>query len=44
VEIETVTDAPHHELGMTWSPLRITRPHSTLIVKGFLVRNGRTGN
>lgn len=38
IEIEAVTHAPHHELGMTWSPLGIARPHSTLIVKGHLVR------
>ena len=38
VEIEAATRAPHHELGMTWSPLGIARPHSTLIVKGRLVR------
>jgi polyisoprenoid-binding protein YceI len=37
-EIEAVTHAPHHELGMTWSPLGIARPHSTLIVKGRLER------
>ncbi len=40
VEIEAVTHAPHHELGMTWSPLGMARPHSKLIVKGRLVRNG----
>ena len=44
LEIEAVTHAPHYELGMTWSPLGIARPHSTLIVKGRLVRNGRNGN
>lgn len=38
VEIEAATRAPHHELGMTWSPLGVARPHSTLIVKGRLVR------
>ncbi len=38
IEIEAVTHAPHHELGMTWSPLGIARPHSTLIVKGQLER------
>ena len=38
VEIEAVTHAPHHELGMTWSPLGMARPHSTLIVKGRLER------
>ncbi len=43
LEIEAVTHAPHHELGMTWSPLGIARPHSTLTVKGRLVRNGRNG-
>jgi polyisoprenoid-binding protein YceI len=37
-EIEAVTQAAHRELGMTWSPLAITRPHSTLTVKGRLVR------
>jgi polyisoprenoid-binding protein YceI len=39
IEIEALTHAPHHELGMTWSPLGIARPHSTLIVKGRLVRH-----
>jgi hypothetical protein len=38
IEIEAVTHAPHHELGMTWSPLGMTRPHSTLIAKGHLER------
>jgi len=43
VEIEAITHAPHHELGMTWSPLGMARPRSTLIVKGRLVRNERNG-
>ncbi len=43
VEIEAMTRAPHHELGMTWSPLGMARPHSTLIVKGRLVPNGANG-
>jgi hypothetical protein len=38
VEIEAVTRAAHRDLGMTWSPLAITRPHSTLTVKGRLLR------
>jgi polyisoprenoid-binding protein YceI len=38
IEIEAVTHAPHRQLGMTWSPLGIARPHSTLIVKGHLER------
>jgi polyisoprenoid-binding protein YceI len=44
IEIEAVTHAPHHELGMTWSPLGIARPHSTLIVKGRLVRRSPNGS
>lgn len=37
LEIEAATSAPHRELGMTWSPLRMVRAHSELIVNGHLV-------
>ena len=35
--IEATTTADHRELGMTWSPLGILRPPSTLIVRGRLI-------
>src|SRR3954454_4444533 len=38
LEIETVIDADHRELGMPWRPLRILRAPSKLIVRGRLVR------
>lgn len=42
-QIEAETYALHRELGMTWSPLRMTRPYSKLVVNGRLVRaDGRT--
>jgi polyisoprenoid-binding protein YceI len=41
LELEAVTAADHHRLGMTWSPLAMIPTPSTLIVKGRLVRDGR---
>jgi polyisoprenoid-binding protein YceI len=43
LRIEAETQAVHRDLGMTWSPLRMTRPHSRLIVKGSLVRATPSG-
>jgi polyisoprenoid-binding protein YceI len=37
LEIEATTVAPHRELGMTWSPLGMIRPHSELVVRAHLV-------
>jgi hypothetical protein len=37
-EIEGIALADQRELGMTWSPIGITRAPSTLIVSGRLVR------
>jgi polyisoprenoid-binding protein YceI len=37
-EIEATASADHRELGMTWSPIGITRAPSKLIVHGRLVR------
>jgi polyisoprenoid-binding protein YceI len=37
-EIEATALADHRELGMTWSPMGITRAPSKLIVSGRLVR------
>jgi polyisoprenoid-binding protein YceI len=37
-EIEATAPADHRELGMTWSPMGITRAPSKLIVHGRLVR------
>jgi polyisoprenoid-binding protein YceI len=37
LEIEAVTVADHHQLGMTWNPLAVLRTPSKLIVKGRLV-------
>jgi polyisoprenoid-binding protein YceI len=37
-EIEATAVADQRELGMTWSPLGITRAPSKLIVRGRLVR------
>jgi polyisoprenoid-binding protein YceI len=37
LEIEAATSAPHRDLGMTWSPLRMIRPRSELRVSGHLV-------
>jgi polyisoprenoid-binding protein YceI len=39
LELEAVTDANHHELGMTWNKLGMLRTPSELIVKGRLVRD-----
>jgi polyisoprenoid-binding protein YceI len=37
LEIEAATTAPHRELGMTFSPLRMIPPRSKLLVKAHLV-------
>ena len=37
LEIEATTTAPHRDLGMTYSPLRMIPPRSKLIVKAHLV-------
>jgi polyisoprenoid-binding protein YceI len=37
LEIEAATIVAHRELGMTWSPLRIIGPRSTLSVKAHLI-------
>jgi polyisoprenoid-binding protein YceI len=37
LKIEATTRARHHELGLTWSPLRMIRPDSELRVAGYLV-------
>jgi polyisoprenoid-binding protein YceI len=39
LEIDATTQVDQRELGMTWSPLGITRVPSTLIVRGRLVRH-----
>jgi polyisoprenoid-binding protein YceI len=44
LQIEAVTHAAHRELGMTWSPLGMTRPVSQLIVKGRLHREPNKGS
>lgn len=36
LEIEAVTHAAHHELGLTWSPLGVIPPRSELRVSGHL--------
>jgi polyisoprenoid-binding protein YceI len=38
LEIEATTTAPHHELGMTWSPLGMIGSRSELFIKGHLTR------
>lgn len=38
LEISATAAAPHRELGMTFSPLGMIRPQSTLIVRARLVR------
>jgi polyisoprenoid-binding protein YceI len=38
LELEAVTVADHHRLGMTWSPMGMIPKPSRLIVKGRLVR------
>jgi polyisoprenoid-binding protein YceI len=40
LQIEASTRALHRELGMTWSPLGMIRPHSELLVSGHLVPIG----
>jgi polyisoprenoid-binding protein YceI len=37
LEVEAATTAPHRELGMTFSPLGMIPPRSTLFVKAHLV-------
>ena len=39
LEVEAVTAADHHQLGMTWNRLGMIRTPSKLIVKGRLVRD-----
>jgi polyisoprenoid-binding protein YceI len=39
LEVEAVTFADHHELGMTWNLLAMLRTPSKLIVQGRLVRD-----
>jgi polyisoprenoid-binding protein YceI len=39
LEIEAATPAAHRELGMTFSPLGMIPPRSTLLVKAHLIRN-----
>jgi polyisoprenoid-binding protein YceI len=34
--VEASTRADHRELGMTWSPLKMIRPRSELLVTGYL--------
>ena len=41
LEIEAATTTPHRELGMTWSPFGMIRPHSELFVKAHLTANDR---
>ena len=44
LQLEAEAQAPHRQLGMTWSPLSMVRPYSKLIVEGVLTRtrpNGR---
>jgi polyisoprenoid-binding protein YceI len=36
LEIKAATTVSHRELGMTWSPLRMIRPSSTLVVNAYL--------
>jgi polyisoprenoid-binding protein YceI len=38
MEIESIAQVDQRELGMTWSPLGITRAPSTVVVSGRLVR------
>jgi hypothetical protein len=40
LEVEATTYADQRQLGMTWSPLGITRTPSKLIVRGQLVQDG----
>jgi polyisoprenoid-binding protein YceI len=39
LEVEAVTDADHHLLGMTWNAIGMVRTPSKLMVKGRLVRH-----
>lgn len=39
LEIEAVTEADHHQLGMTWNKLGMLRTPSKLMVKGRLVHD-----
>jgi polyisoprenoid-binding protein YceI len=41
LEIVAATEAPHRDLGMTWSPLRMISSRSRLLVKGYLVPAAR---
>lgn len=41
--IEAEARACHRDLGMTWSPLKMTRPYSTLAVTGRLIRGRASG-
>jgi polyisoprenoid-binding protein YceI len=41
LEIEAATAAPHRELGMTWSPLRMISPRTEVSVKARLVLDAR---
>jgi polyisoprenoid-binding protein YceI len=38
MEIESTSEIDQRELGMTWSPLGITRAPSTVVVSGRLIR------
>jgi polyisoprenoid-binding protein YceI len=44
LEIEAATTVLHGELGMTWSPLRMIRPRSELLVKAYLARAQSPGD
>ena len=37
LEIEAAATASHRELGMTWSPLRMIRPRTELLVRAHLI-------
>jgi polyisoprenoid-binding protein YceI len=39
LEVEAVTEADHHKLGMTWNKLGMIGTPSNLTVKGRLVRD-----
>jgi polyisoprenoid-binding protein YceI len=41
MEIESTSQIDQRELGMTWSPLGITRAPSTVVISGRLVRDGQ---
>ena len=40
LDVEAVTEADHHQLGMTWNKMGMVRPPSRLMVKGRLARDG----